>query len=91
MNDGKTFEDQNQRNEMGFDITCQVSALLDMLKSERQRHEDMNTFGDLLDAVMPRLHDLNEAAMALFTDPVALECGEVALTVHGSRRTEDAA
>lgn len=77
------FADQPQRNEMGFDVTCQILALLDTLINERQRHDDFQTFGNLLDAIVPRLQDLGNAAMALFTDQAALGGDNLHVTVYG--------
>lgn len=79
----KIYEDQPKRNTLGFDITCQVQALLEMLRREQRSHDDMQSFGDLLDAIMPRLQSLNDAAMALFTDVNAVTSGELIQTVYG--------
>lgn len=83
MSHGKGFKDQAKRNKLGFDTTCQISALLDMLRHERRRHDDFQAFCDLLDAVLPRLDDLNNAAMSLFDDPGALKDANIATVVHG--------
>ncbi|MGC4062960.1 MAG: hypothetical protein QM749_19810 [Aquabacterium sp.] len=85
MSNESVYEDQSKRNTLGFDITCQVSALLNMIKREQSKHEDLQSFNDLLNAVMPRLHDLNEAAMALFSDGNALTSSDLMVTIHGKQ------
>lgn len=91
MSSVEIFEDQSKRNTLGFDITCQIEALLEMLRNEQRRIDDPNRFGSLLDAVIPRLNDLNNAAMSLFTDSAALTSGALFCTVHGLTEEEQAA
>lgn len=83
MSNEKIFKDQAKRNKLGFDTACQIHALLDMLMNERHRHDDFQSFGDLLDAVFPRLYELNDAAMSLFDDPEALNSNALATMVRG--------
>ena len=52
-----------------------------MLKREQQ--QDPSHFKDLLEAVLPRLEQLNESALSLFADTGALEGGQLARVVYG--------
>lgn len=78
-------KEQEKRNRIGFDVTCQVGALISMLA--REKEQDSSHFEDLLNATLPRLHQLNETAMALFSDANAFGDDVIVTTVYG----EDAA
>lgn len=58
--------DQARRNSIGTEITYQMDALLCMLN--RERRVDEGRIHDLLNAILPRLHELNLGAMAMFSD-----------------------
>lgn len=81
MSKNYRFKEQERRNRIGFDVTCQVSALIDMLS--REKEQDSTHVEDLLNAMLPRLHELNEAVMALFTDANAFNDDRIVTTVYG--------
>lgn len=81
MSKSYQFKEQERRNRTGFNVTCQVAALISMLS--REKEQDSSHFEDLLAATLPRLHQLNEAAMALFSDENAFSDDVIATTVYG--------
>lgn len=84
------FKEQDKRNRIGFNVTCQVSALISMLT--REMAQDSSHFEDLLNATLPRLQQLNEAAMALFSDDNAFSDDVIVTTVYGKENsTKEAA
>ncbi|MGC4059871.1 MAG: hypothetical protein QM749_03020 [Aquabacterium sp.] len=70
---------------MGFEITCQMGSVLDMLVRELARADDFCDFADLLNATLPRLRELSEAAAAMFNDPAAFSDDSFVRTVYGRR------
>ncbi|RTL30695.1 MAG: hypothetical protein EKK47_10355 [Burkholderiales bacterium] len=75
------FINQSERNEIGFQITCQIGALLRTLS--RERDQDSSHFEDLLGATLPRLLQLNDAATAIFSDENAFADDSVKACVYG--------
>ena len=75
------FKDQETRNAIGADVADQLGALVAMLG--REAAQDDWHLKNLLNATLPRMSALNNAASALFSDPNAFSGGDLMKTVYG--------